>query len=225
MLNINICEGDDIMEELINEYINSLRKLDAEQYAFNTILTAIAPSICEIKCGSLVNITDKNKNMKSVWKESSSEFLQKLKLSYVVVKEDKERVLIYFYNKKLLSQMLRDDSIRSFLKGYGYENCSELKEVLTVLKNRFMQELPHEIGIFLGIPLQDVKGFISNKGKNHLYCGYWKVYGDVESGIRIFSEYTSLRRTVIEDIASGCGWLEILKHLKEIRDAAALNKL
>lgn len=215
--------GDDIMEELIKKYINSLRKLDAEQYAFNTILTALAPSICQIKCGSLINITDKNRNMKSVWKESSSELLKKLKLNSFIVREDEERVLIYFYNKKLISQRLKDDNIRNFLKVYGYENCSELKEVLAVLKRRFIQDLPHEIGIFLGIPLQDVKGFISNKGENYLYCGYWKVYSDVENSKRIFREYNQLRRKVIEYIAGGCSWLEILEYLLEISDITIVN--
>ena len=45
---------------------------------------------------------------------------------------------------------------------------------------------PHEIGLFLGYPLEDVKGFIINAGKNSKSTGYWKVYGDVEKSERIF---------------------------------------
>ena len=38
---------------------------------------------------------------------------------------------------------------------------------------------PHEIGVFLGYPLDDVKGFIKNEGKKYLMIGYWKVYSDL----------------------------------------------
>ena len=32
--------------------------------------------------------------------------------------------------------------------------------------------------LFLGYPLDDVAGFIEQKGKNYKCCGIWKVYGD-----------------------------------------------
>ena len=35
---------------------------------------------------------------------------------------------------------------------------------------------PHEIGLFLGYPFEDVMGFIENKGENYLCSGCWKVY-------------------------------------------------
>lgn len=48
---------------------------------------------------------------------------------------------------------------------------------------------PHEIGIFLDYPLQDVKGFIENKGKNSKYNGLWKVYGDKDASMKLFEKY------------------------------------
>lgn len=39
-------------------------------------------------------------------------------------------------------------------------------------------EFPHEIGVFLGYPLQDVVGFIENHGRNYTCCGFWKSYSD-----------------------------------------------
>ena len=53
---------------------------------------------------------------------------------------------------------------------------------------------PHEIGVFLGYPPEDVMGFVRNKGKNYKYNGYWKVYGDVEQCKRRFAAYDSCRR-------------------------------
>ena len=50
-------------------------------------------------------------------------------------------------------------------------------------------KFPHEIGVFLGYPLQDVKGFIENNGRNSKYTGLWKVYGDKAASIRMFKKY------------------------------------
>ena len=48
------------------------------------------------------------------------------------------------------------------------------------LQERFFENecFPHEVGLFLGYPLDDVTGFIEQKGKNYKCCGIWKVYGD-----------------------------------------------
>lgn len=41
------------------------------------------------------------------------------------------------------------------------------------------EDFPHEMGILLGYPVEDVEGFIINNGKNELYTGYWKVYDNL----------------------------------------------
>lgn len=45
---------------------------------------------------------------------------------------------------------------------------------------------PHEIGLFLGYPVEDVKGFIENKGENCVKCGAWKVYCNPEEKMHFF---------------------------------------
>ena len=50
-------------------------------------------------------------------------------------------------------------------------------------------EFPHEIGLFLGYPPEDVCGFIENKAQNCKCVGCWKVYGDVERAQRTFTKY------------------------------------
>jgi hypothetical protein len=40
----------------------------------------------------------------------------------------------------------------------------------------FGSEFPHEIGIFLGYPPEDVAAFIENDGKNYACRTHWKVY-------------------------------------------------
>ena len=45
---------------------------------------------------------------------------------------------------------------------------------------------PHEIGVFLGYPLEDVKAFIRFRGAGYKVCGDWKVYGNQASAMHAF---------------------------------------
>lgn len=37
---------------------------------------------------------------------------------------------------------------------------------------------PHEVGLILGYPVEDVRGFMRDGGRGAKACGRWKVYGD-----------------------------------------------
>ena len=56
------------------------------------------------------------------------------------------------------------------------------------------EEFPHEIGLFLGYPVEDVKGFINNKAARAKCVGCWKVYGDEEKARRLFNQYRKCTR-------------------------------
>ena len=88
-------------------------------------------------------------------------------------------VIVFVYRRDRLEQMLSDDAYQSFLAEAGYErtNLDGLLEQLSY-RLRTQPEFPHEIGVFLGYPLQDVIGFIENHGRNFTCCGFWKSYGD-----------------------------------------------
>jgi ribosomal protein S24E len=49
------------------------------------------------------------------------------------------------------------------------------------------------VGLFLGYPLDDVQGFIKNRGSHYKLCGAWKVYGDVEKARNHFRKYELCR--------------------------------
>lgn len=50
-------------------------------------------------------------------------------------------------------------------------------------------EFPHEIGLFLGYPPEDVRGFIENGSDGCKCTGYWKVYGDARAAQEMFAKY------------------------------------
>lgn len=64
-------------------------------------------------------------------------------------------------------------------------------------------EFPHEIGAFLEYPVEDVRGFLENKGENFLYSGYWKVYHNPSSTIKLFKYYDMVREHTLREIMNG----------------------
>lgn len=90
------------------------------------------------------------------------------------------RALILVYRRKVLEKVLSRADIQAFLmdEGYSYFDVDHCLEHLS--ERMVCNDFPHEVGIFLGYPLEDVKGFIRNSGERYLLAGYWKVYSDVE---------------------------------------------
>lgn len=54
-------------------------------------------------------------------------------------------------------------------------------------------EFPHEVGLFLGYPPEDVEGFIENKARSCKITGYWKVYSDEEKAKRFLRNTVNAR--------------------------------
>ena len=74
---------------------------------------------------------------------------------------------------------------------------------------------PHEIGLLLGYPIEDVVGFIEQKGKNYLYSGYWKVYGEVEKKKEIFRQYEEAKEELILLLEDGYDMHSIIERYRD----------
>ena len=68
--------------------------------------------------------------------------------------------------KKQLEADLKREKTRRMLKAEGYD-YSSVEEAVKILQNKLQmyETFPHEIGLFLGYPEEDVQGFIENQGK------------------------------------------------------------
>ena len=101
-----------------------------------------------------------------------------------------KKALMYIYRPAGLRQDLSDETAERLLKENGYctgscENC-----ILQLIRRlRQQEDFPHEIGLFLGYPPEDVAGFIENNASGCKYVGCWKVYGDEEAAQKRFAQY------------------------------------
>lgn len=112
--------------------------------------------------------------------------------------------LIYAYRPSKLLQDLQQADACSLLKERGY--VSEAPERCIVQLIRRLAdggEFPHEIGLFLGYPPEDVCGFIENKAGGYKCVGEWKVYGDVDQAREIFAKYRKCTEIYCTQFAQG----------------------
>ena len=112
--------------------------------------------------------------------------------------------LVYVCRRSRLEEDFSKDGVKEFLRQCGYIDVSvegSLKRLADRLSGE--EEFPHEIGIFLGYPLEDVIGFVENKGKNCLYTGVWKVYGNEQEAIRLFERYKKCKQIYLRLFGNG----------------------
>lgn len=125
-------------------------------------------------------------------------------LRAIPVKSAGGTVLLYVYRPDALERDLEDPQARGILKKYGYPDKGVEYKLTYMLKRlRTEKEFPHEIGLFLGYPPEDVRGFIEKKGLGCKCSGYWKVYGDREKAQKCFRRYDKCRRVYAECYKKG----------------------
>ena len=113
--------------------------------------------------------------------------------------------LLCLYRRRDLAAVLERPEHRRFLRGMGYAPWTGARDCLRQLAARLCLEgeFPHEIGVFLGYPLSDVKGFIRHKGKNFTLCGCWKCYGDPRQAARQFRRFKECTNVYRRRFAAG----------------------
>lgn len=67
------------------------------------------------------------------------------------------------------------------------------------------------MGILLGYPIEDVIGFMENKGHNCLFTGYWKVYHDQAAKRKLFERFEYAKESLIQLLHYGMSMSEIME--------------
>lgn len=154
-----------------------------------SLIIHCSPTLASIKPANLFSVEEKNGDLNREL-EKWDNILQTKGLSICVLRRRGNSVLVYVYRRSQLAKILESLDVKVFLGKYGYKN-SDIFSVLDRLRSRLESSpcFPHEIGIFLGYPLEDVVGFIENEGKNSKCTGFWKVYGDAVTAEKKFAQY------------------------------------
>ena len=131
--------------------------------------------------------------------------------------DEENRALVLFYRADSLDVILRRRDAQTLLRRYGYRPSDSLPMMLRRLHRRVRLNagasagFPHEIGLFLGYPPHDVRGFIENKGRGFLCCGLWKVYADADASMAFFKRCADCTARFCTCLANGVPMAEILQ--------------
>ncbi len=182
--------------------LNYLGQCDKERKLEFHIVCQCAPVLKGIKISNIVTI--QSGTWKTVRRTLAGSGILCVPL---FLRKDNDVIFLYRYEK--LEEHLKKEDIRQFLEEYGYFD-PVVESVIFRLRRRYQEysegkiSFPHELGVLLEYPLEDVQGFIRNQGKNCLLCRYWKVYHDKERAKEIFRRYDEVRECAMKEMIAGC---------------------
>lgn len=132
-----------------------------------------------------------------------------------------EKTAFLLFRRSRLEAYLNNSEALDILKKAGYEDFS-FGKILLRFKKRYEaylndehKQFPHEMGLLLGYPIEDVRGFIEHNGCSCLYSGYWKVYRNVPLKKKMFEDFEKAKESVIQLLAEDIDMRLILEIYKE----------
>ena len=146
-----------------------------------TLISLAAATLCGVKPASLVSFP------KAIFVKECAKVVAWNKVLHVsgkrirVVRRGEELFLLFIYDRCLVEAVLLQEGVSSYLAHKGYDVAGGVDGVLQELFSRLSRTVsfPHEVGVFLGYPLEDVAGYERHAGTKSKFCGSWAVYGDV----------------------------------------------
>ena len=154
-----------------------------------------APTLAGIKTGSLFPCSYGSEEEFLTQIRDLNRRLQKRGLRLMVLRQSQGRgefrALLYLYRPEDLRRDLQNRAASDILARCGYGDSRDPSLCLMHLTRRIRarQEFPHEVGLFLSYPPEDVQGFIDNGSRHYKCAGMWKVYGDEEKARDLFRKY------------------------------------
>lgn len=154
-----------------------------------------SPTLASLKTANLMNIPFESMTQLESSINKTNNELNNKGVELIILKKSDKSALVYAFRKSRLQNDLNQSGVKDFLADYGYKSI-DVDCCIKRLKSRLKSSdsFPHEIGIFLGYPLADVKGFIENAGKNSKCSGCWKVYCNECEAIKTFKKFEKCKK-------------------------------
>lgn len=149
-----------------------------------------APTLAGLKTGNLFPCAYDSYGELLREIRSYNRVLTKKGMRLLMLRKTGTQALLYLYRPGRLRADLARSDAAALLRGAGYTDLREDRCIaLLAQKLRAFGDFPHEIGLFLSYPPEDVRGFIEHRGHGSKLDGCWKVYGDVPAALRLFRAY------------------------------------
>lgn len=133
--------------------------------------------------------------------------LSRLGIEMTILDQRERSALVFVYRPSHLLRTISSKESAELLGTLGYD-ASDVNKSLSILAQRIdvanpssgrrrTCSFPHEIGVFLGYPVEDVIGFMENQGDNYLVCGCWKAYSNASEAITCFCRFEECTQDLV----------------------------
>ena len=173
-----------------------------------------APLITGLKISNMLIVSNKDEKL------SADNFKNEQVFLAIVFYRMKRRSRFFCSAEINWRNFLEREDVSEVLREEGYVEI-QLGRILSIFQMRYRAYMngskifPHEMGLLLGYPVEDVTGFMVHGGKNSLYSGYWKVYADVARKLEIFKQFEMAKEMLIRLVSSGVSMEEIIGYYNE----------
>ena len=197
--------------------------IDEAQHTFEKKLVRhCAPTLAGVKASNLFNCSALGEHVflskehhRTIVDRAQSKMRKGGVVLSILVQRD-SGALVFVYRPCALRTILQHGPSRLFLQERGYDTSSP-EACIESLRRRFKEfdcrkmgnpgcarcDFPHEVGLLLGYPFEDVMGFIDNDGQGDKCTGTWKVYGNELRAKSAFSCYKHHTRRLSELFSQG----------------------
>lgn len=127
-----------------------------------------------------------------------------------------EGCMLLAWRPSQVEGLLRESATCALLEEVGLPTGSG-RELVSALIGRLRSyysgkaAFPHEIGLVLGYPVEDVRGFMADGGRGAKAVGRWRCYGDVEAARARFAELGRCERACKQLYSAGVPVRELLR--------------
>ena len=143
--------------------------VDRHQLLLRHLMIKLAPVLLGVKPAGMVRLTNCGRigggAQCDLFCLHQREILEALHLECRILRNDGIDLVVLFFRRAVLERTLASSEAAGFLKECGYPSGEGMAAILEELTARCRRggNFPHEIGIFLGYPLKDVRGFIEDR--------------------------------------------------------------
>lgn len=192
--------------------------LTGKNYIAAKVLIKISATLAGLKPATLLCFCKRRDiDLTGLWERYEKEIRLNSDIETFELKRTEHNWVVLFYNRRHLTETLFNKRNMRFLKRFGYSEEMGIVEMLEHLRERYKVGCPHEIGLFLGIPLKDVLGYLEIIPLKCSYCGYWKVYGKADKEKSLFQKYRTVKDRIFDLIICGEDPIKILQNPLEYK--------
>lgn len=187
------------------EHYDRTNQYSDYEYLIYKLLYHSAVTFVGEKTSTLINFINGARPLKDIWDTYRNQITSQVEGKYEIfeLSRSERNVVLLLYRPERLALDLKETENAEFLNRFGYTEEMGYREALERLKMRFSHSCPHEVGIFLGYPIHDVRIYADCPHKDCLLVGYWKVYDHVEKAKATFKRYDRIREQLLSRLIHG----------------------